>query len=453
MSSSTGGEITITLVVPTTGQSESLPLQATSTTVGDLLEWSQALFGLSSSSSNYQLVKDGKVLTTNPTLTLQQAGIHHGDMIAVVDPQQQRGRSRNNASATPVSSTTGTAASGGGLDFSSLLGAAAPTASSTGPAAAAGAGVPVYYPGMAFDEAMHYNPHPATLVQLLFTHDHLLKELNYHSPQLAQELMKHKNNMPQATVVWQQHLVKGGIQAALRQTQQYHTEQIMKDRLAKNPNDQEAKEYFENKNNQALIQQQYQDMMQEYPESMARVLMLYIRAKVNGHEVDCFVDSGAQTTIMSKKCARQCGILHLVDKRFAGIAVGVGTGKFLGRIHVVQLQINQHFFPCTITVMDDNEGLGDKNMDFLLGLDMLKRFSCNIDLEKGSLRFRLGPQEHMETPFLHEKDLDETKGGTLGFDAEKANQELLRQLQNAQQEKEQEKKGSSGSDDKDTPMG
>ena len=98
--------------------------------------------------------------------------------------------------------------------------------------------------------------------------------------------------------------------------------------------------------------------------------MLYIDLKVNGHSMPAFVDSGAQSTIMSSRCAEKCGILHLLDKRFEGTAVGVGTGKILGRIHLVSIQVEDHFFPCTITVMDSEEGLGDKNMDFLFGLDV-----------------------------------------------------------------------------------
>ena len=68
-------------------------------------------------------------------------------------------------------------------------------------------------------------------------------------------------------------------------------------------------------------------------------------------------------------------------------------------------------------------------MDFLFGLDMLKRHRCKIDLERIALVFGLPDVQSMEAPFLHEKDLDENKGGTKGFDAAKSNAELEKILE------------------------
>lgn len=238
-------------------------------------------------------------------------------------------------------------------------------------------------------------------------------------------------------------MVKGSIQQSFAVSQKFHKEKGYTQRLQQNPNDKEAEEYFDEKKKLRLVNQQYEQAMQEYPESMGRVLMLYVEAKINEHPIQAFVDSGAQTTIMSKKCAQKCGIFDLVDTRFAGVAVGVGTGKILGRIHLVQLQIGHGHFPCSVTIMDDatmpmaggnKDQAKAKDMDFLLGLDMLKRHTCSIDLEQGKLKFRLTPGQYMETPFLHEKDLDESKGGTRGFNAEKSNEELLKAQQRYEKE-------------------
>ena len=99
--------------------------------------------------------------------------------------------------------------------------------------------------------------------------------------------------------------------------------------------DADTNKYFGEKIRLEKVQQQYERMIEEYPESMGRVLMLYINCLVDGKPLQVFVDSGAQSTIMSSACADRLGLLHLADDRFSGTAVGVGTGKILGKIHTV----------------------------------------------------------------------------------------------------------------------
>lgn len=38
--------------------------------------------------------------------------------------------------------------------------------------------------------------------------------------------------------------------------------------------------------------------------------------------------------------AERLGVMHLLDKRFAGVAKGVGSGKILGRIHQVHTDMS-----------------------------------------------------------------------------------------------------------------
>lgn len=76
---------------------------------------------------------------------------------------------------------------------------------------------------------------------------------------------------------------------------------------------------------------------------------------------------GAQTTIMSAACAERVNIMRLVDTRWAGIAKGVGVQRIIGRIHMVQVAIENDYLTTSFSVLEEQP------MDMLLGLDMLKR--------------------------------------------------------------------------------
>jgi hypothetical protein len=115
--------------------------------------------------------------------------------------------------------------------------------------------------------------------------------------------------------------------------------------------------------------------LEHHPEAFAPVCMVYVRMTVNGHALAGFVDSGAQSTIISQQCAMDCGIGHLIDKRFNGIAKGVGTGKILGKIHAVVVSVGRQHLSCALTVIEGSIG-----PDLIFGLDMLKRHQvCAVE--------------------------------------------------------------------------
>lgn len=199
-------------------------------------------------------------------------------------------------------------------------------------------------------------------------------------------------------------LLSGDLQAFAAVLQRQRQERADRDMqrirtMNADPFDLEAQKQIAEEIRMTNVNQNMEIAMEYSPESFGKVVMLYINCKLNGHPVKAFVDSGAQMTFMSSACAERCSIMRLLDHRWAGIAKGVGTQKIVGRVHVAQIQIENDFLPSSFSVMEDQP------MDLVLGLDMLKRHQCCIDLKNNVLRIGT---TGTETPFLAESELPVT---------------------------------------------
>ncbi|PRQ34995.1 putative DNA damage-inducible protein [Rosa chinensis] len=243
----------------------------------------------------------------------------------------------------------------------------------------------------ASSNALSFNPdgsaaNPLAFQQQIRNDSNVIAQLFQSDPELAQVILGDDLNRLQEV-----------LRERYRQKSEHRRQQEEENALLfADPFDVEAQKKIEAAIRQKGIDENWAAALEHNPEAFARVVMLYVDMEVNGVPLKAFVDSGAQSTIISKSCAERCGLLRLLDQRYKGIAHGVGQSEILGRIHVAPIKIGNNFYPCSFLVLDAT------NIEFLFGLDMLRKHQCSIDLKDNVLRVGGG---EVSVPFLQEKDL------------------------------------------------
>ncbi|KAL3861945.1 hypothetical protein ACJMK2_007954 [Sinanodonta woodiana] len=315
----------------------------------------QCEFELGIPTTNFILVWNNIELT-DPQKSLRNYGIKNEDMILLVERTQQQQQSRQQGGAIPD------------FGFGNIP---VPGSQSRGP-------------GRAQTTLREQNlEDPEVVRQLLLTHPHERAILKERNPDLSAAL--ESNNAERFAEVF-----------LLQQRERIAKERERIRLLNADPFDPKVQNSIAEEIRLKNIEQNMENAIEYMPETFGQVVMLYVNCIVNKHPIKAFVDSGAQMTIMSQECAVRCNIMRLVDTRWAGIAKGVGTQRILGRVHIGEIQIGSAVLPSSFSILENQP------MDMLLGLDMLKRHQCIIDLKRNVLVIGTTGEE---APFLHESEL------------------------------------------------
>ena len=111
--------------------------------------------------------------------------------------------------------------------------------------------------------------------------------------------------------------------------------------------------------------------------------MLYVRGCITGTAVEFFVDTGAQSSVMSECMAKHVQLMHKVDKNIHGQVHGVGTAAIAGLLVDVPVQIGSEGveFSMAFMVLRTEQPL------LIMGLDQIRKYRCIVDLDHNQLIF------------------------------------------------------------------
>jgi len=88
---------------------------------------------------------------------------------------------------------------------------------------------------------------------------------------------------------------------------------------------------------------------------------------------------------MTLSAARRLSYLPLINRSLSSRAIGVGVGSIIGRIEGVTLNVGGVGVSCDVAVLEDGDREGVREVECLVGLDVLSKLEAVIDVRKGMI--------------------------------------------------------------------
>jgi DNA damage-inducible protein 1 len=111
--------------------------------------------------------------------------------------------------------------------------------------------------------------------------------------------------------------------------------------------------------------------------------MCLVPCTIGNITVEMLVDTGAQSSVISSPLVRQLDLSDRLDRRYRGVAAGVGRANISGQVRNVACAFGDGHveFLMEFMVLDISEHL------MIMGLDQLRKYKCLIDVGNGKLIF------------------------------------------------------------------
>jgi hypothetical protein len=132
-----------------------------------------------------------------------------------------------------------------------------------------------------------------------------------------------------------------------------------------------------------LVEENMIKAYEEIPHTLIQTKSaIYIKGYINGNEISFLLDTGAEMSIIPYNFIRACNMEDIIDTKYKGRILGVGEASIVGRIHYVEVLLdNVGILPCAFTVSSNND------LPAIIGIDMMHHLGIVINFMNKTLLF------------------------------------------------------------------
>lgn len=127
-------------------------------------------------------------------------------------------------------------------------------------------------------------------------------------------------------------------------------------------------------NSQKIIDENYIKAYQTIPEYFFPKKLFYLMGRINNIPTSFLIDTGAMVSVMSYEVMENLNLNSILDRKYCGKMLGVGTKNLEGKLHYVEILFDFGFVPASFSVI---KGINT----IILGMDFIQSHGLILDFK------------------------------------------------------------------------
>lgn len=125
---------------------------------------------------------------------------------------------------------------------------------------------------------------------------------------------------------------------------------------------------------QKIIDDNYIKAYETIPEYFFPKKLIYLEGKINNIPTTFLLDTGADVSVMSFDVMQNLNLNNLLDRKYCGKLVGVGSKSIEGKINYIEILFDFGYVPASFNIIRDIDII-------ILGMDFIQSFGLIIDFK------------------------------------------------------------------------